>query len=135
LKKEEEVQKSVNETTALLREALDDFRRCFQDYTKSMSEELLKVTSEIAHDHTITSAKKDELTAVVGSLNECVTVMKRHISHIQRGMKVVQHKNEVHANDRLVAALERMKRTTRDFQENMERLAKKGGRVGSIARQ
>ena len=58
MKKEEEVQKSVNETTALLREALDDFRRCFQDYAKSMSEELLKGAREIDHGHTITSAKK-----------------------------------------------------------------------------
>jgi hypothetical protein len=66
---------------------------------------------------------KNELLAMVNSLKEPLDAVVKHAIHMKRGMRVVNHKNAVRANDRLFAALDRMKRDAKSFQQKMDALA------------
>lgn len=109
---DDEVQKSVDETAALIREVAG----CLEAYKESVRETIRKCAEELIQNIQ-NSSSKDELGALARSLEETATVIKRHMVQMQRTLKVVTHKNEAHANDRLFAALERMNRASVSFQE------------------
>jgi GTPase involved in cell partitioning and DNA repair len=123
MKKDNEVEKETRETTALLKETLDVFARSFAVWSDSIVSELKQYQKKLRQE-----SPKDivinELTTIAESVNELLATMKQNSIRRARALKVVLHKKESHASDRLVAALNRMKRDAKEFQSKMQALAK-----------
>ena len=125
MKKEEEVEKSVRETSELVRETREVFVRNFLVYAdslvKGIDECVAKIVRQGGKD---VGGVLEELTAIGESTKGPALAMRKHQVKMKRGMRVVLHKNAAHANDRLLAALERIKQEEKDFKGMMEALAK-----------
>ena len=67
---------------------------------------------------------KQRLGALVRDLQGTSAVFKRHVIQMNRDVKIINHKHKARANDRLLVALERMKRDTTAYQEKLNALAK-----------
>jgi hypothetical protein len=123
MKKDNEVEKKTRETTALLKETLDVFARSFAVWSDSIVSDLKQYEEKLREE-----GPKDivinELTTITESVNELLATMKQNSIRRARALKVVLHKKEAHASDRLVAALNRMERDAKEFQSKMQALAK-----------
>lgn len=122
MKKDNEVEKKTRETTALLKETLDVFARSFAVWSDSIVSDLKQYEEKLREE-----GPKDivinELTTITESVNELLATMKQNSIRRARALKVVLHKKEAHASDRLVAALNRMERDAKEFQSKMQALA------------
>jgi hypothetical protein len=123
MKKDNEVEKKTRETTALLKETLDVFARSFAVWSDSIVSDLKQYEEKLREE-----GPKDivinELTTITESVNELLATMKQNSIRRARALKVVLHKKEAHASDRLVAALNRMEQDAKEFQSKMQALAK-----------
>jgi hypothetical protein len=127
MKKDDEVEKSARETTALLIETMEVFLASLRAHVDSVVGDIGRYTEKIQREG-VKSGAVEELTAVAKSGIEPVAAMmvaiKKHRVQMQREIKVVNHKNAVRANDRLFVALERMKRDTKGLQAKIDAVAK-----------
>src|ERR1700680_1493612 len=104
MKKDNEVEKKTRETTALLKETLDVFARSFAVWSDSIVSDL-KQYEEKRREEGPKDIVINELTTITESVNELLATMKQNSIRRARALKVVLHKKEAHASDRLVAAL------------------------------
>jgi hypothetical protein len=127
MKKDNEVEKSVRETTDLIKETREVFQRSVSIYLDSLTEDLERCMEKLRREGK-TAEVLNELAAIAESTKKPLAAMRKNEIRRTRALKVVPHKNEAHANDRLLAALERMKRDAKDFEDKMEELAAKSER-------
>jgi flagellar motility protein MotE (MotC chaperone) len=119
MKKDNEVEKDMRETTALVKETHEVFLRSFDIWRDRVVSDLMQSAEKLRREGRTDSVVK-ELASISESMKELLATMKKSNIRRTRAMKVVLHKNEAHANDRLVAVLERMKRDHKQFQSEMQ---------------
>jgi hypothetical protein len=127
MKKDNEVEKSVRETTDLIKETRDVFQHSVSIYLDSLTEDLNRCMEKLRREG-MTAEVLNELAAIAESTKKPLAAMRKNQIRRTRELKVVPHKNEAHANDRLFAALERMRRDAKDFEDKMEELAARSER-------
>lgn len=125
---EEEMQKTVDETTALLRETAGVFNESIRGYFVTLAADIKRCAKTGVGGKLSAEALK-ELASISADSVKIKNLIMRHSIITQRALKVVVHKNEVKAYERLRTALDRMQQEAKDFQAEMRKLA-----IGKIVR-
>ncbi len=121
MKSEEEAQKLVDDTSAVIRTGHAEFNRLVREYVSNISATLKSVVKQCGDKSTIGEAIADG-KKIADSMRAFTMVTKRHKSLMDRATKVVVHKNEVKAYDRMEVALDRLKKESKALQADVQKL-------------
>jgi len=122
---DDDIQKIVDETTAFVVATQRDSMRALAKHLKSIGQELQESVDVIRLKHIKGGDAQKLLAPVAKQLKDVVERFNRKRFRGARIMKVIAHKNEVSANDRLLTALHRLRSECERFRSEIERLAKK----------
>jgi hypothetical protein len=118
----EELVKSAHETSALIQETTQIFRQSISIYFSRVAEQI-RAAGKKQENGKISAAGQKELAVVADEISAVLDMISRHKFILQRALKVVVHKNEAKAYERLRVALDRMKEESERYQKQLRRLA------------
>ena len=122
---DDDIQKIVDETTAFVIATHRDSMLAIAKYLKSIGQELQK-SVDATRQKPIKGEDAQKLLAPVAKrLKDVVERLNRRKVRSARIMKIIVHKNEVSANDRLLTALDRMRSECERYRSEIERLTEK----------
>jgi hypothetical protein len=122
MKMEEELVKSANEASALVRETTEIFKKSIGVYFLRVTEQL-RAAVATAENGKISAQGQRQIATVSEEMVVVRKMIERHKAILQRSMKVAIHKGAAKAYDRLEVALERLNEESKDFQEKLRKLA------------
>jgi len=114
--------KRTNETAALIRETTEIFRQSISIYFSRLARQLRDVVKKVENGNFTAEGQKD-LATISDELIAVRDMITRHKVIIERAHKVAVHKSQAKAYERLDAALDRLRKESETYQQNLRKIA------------
>jgi hypothetical protein len=119
---EEEMIKPLDETSALIRETTEIFRQSISVYLSKLVRQIRDVVKKVENGKFTAEGQKD-LAAISEELIAVQDMIARHKAINPRALKVVVHKSQAKAYERMSVVLDRMKKGSEEYQKELRQIA------------